>query len=441
MVVARLLTPAEIGVFSITMVMTSLISAMRDLGAGQYLVQEPELTPARIRATWTVMLCMGLLMSLVVLALAYPIAWFYEDARMLPIMSVISLNFVVSPFGSMTYAWLMREMRFEALAVMRLASSFIGAVVSVGLAWADHGPISLAYGNLAATLINACVALYYRPKNFGWMPGIAEIRRVVGFGSKISPTGFAHTIANGVPEMLLGKLHGLAAAGFYSRANGLAMMFQRLVLDAVQAVALPLFAKVRREEGDIGAVVIRATTYATVLGWAFFAAVGLLAYPLIRMLYGTQWDMAVDVTRLMSVGMALGLPAAMFPVALMAVGRSDVYLRASMWTVAAQVLCIGGGSLHSLEGAGVGFVLAKALSTPIWFKCGWQHLSIDGRALLESLLQLLRGSARSCCSDVGRSHVWTSAPYEAPVLVASAILGAVRGIRCSSAMAPAPDLR
>ncbi|TAM43293.1 MAG: hypothetical protein EPN61_08505 [Burkholderiaceae bacterium] len=56
MVIARLLTPTEIGVFSVTMVRLMFVSTVRDLGAGQYLIQEKELTTERIRAVWAVQL-------------------------------------------------------------------------------------------------------------------------------------------------------------------------------------------------------------------------------------------------------------------------------------------------------------------------------------------------------------------------------------------------
>ena len=68
---------------------------------------------------------------------------------------------------------------------MRLAGSTTAALVSVGLAWQGHGAISLAFGSLAGTLINALAGLHYRPVELGWRLGLAEVRRVVGFGSKM----------------------------------------------------------------------------------------------------------------------------------------------------------------------------------------------------------------------------------------------------------------
>jgi O-antigen/teichoic acid export membrane protein len=64
MVVARLLTPAELGVYSVTMVLLGFIATFRDMGAGQYLVQQKELTEERIRATWSVQLGLGLALCL-----------------------------------------------------------------------------------------------------------------------------------------------------------------------------------------------------------------------------------------------------------------------------------------------------------------------------------------------------------------------------------------
>jgi O-antigen/teichoic acid export membrane protein len=385
MFIARLLTPAEIGVFSVTMVFIMFISSMRDLGAGQYLVQEKELTPERIRATWTVLLGTGLFMALVVLAAAYPVAHFYNEPRMVEIMWVIAINFAVNPFGSMTYAWLMREMRFDALATMRFGGSLAGTCTSVFLAWKGHGPISLAYGNLLSTLVNAAISLRYRPENFAWLPGFKDVRRVIGFGSKISATSLIWNIASGAPELFLGKLQNLAAAGMYSRGNGLAQMFQRMILDATQAVALPMFAKAQREVGNISEPLLRALSYVTALGWSFFLGLALMGFPLTRLLYGNQWDDSVSLMRLLAIGMAIGLPAAMCPSALMATGYASRILGISLVVVPIQVLCVGLGAMISLEGAGIGFVVSQVCTVPIWLIVTQREIKFEWQSLVRVL--------------------------------------------------------
>lgn len=365
-VIARLLTPAELGVFSVTMILILFVSTMRDLGAGQFMVQVKELTPDGIRSTWAVMLGMGLAMSLVVLAMAYPMSWLYKDPRIVTIMSVIAVNFVISPFGSLTYAWLMREMKFESLAIMRLVGSVAGAFTSVLLAYLDHGPVSLAYGQLVATIVNALMALHYRPAHFAWAPGLKDVRQVVGFGGKITLSTIVNSLASGAAELFLGRLQSLAAAGYYSRANGLATMFQRLVLDATQAVAIPLFARARREQGNFEEPFLKATAYVTALGWTFYLWLAMLAFPVTRLLYGSQWDASVDATRWLALGMAISVPCAMCTQALMASGKASQLLYLSTMSAALQIFAAACGASISLEGAAIGYVLAQTAMTPLW---------------------------------------------------------------------------
>jgi len=385
MVIARLLTPAELGIFSVVMVLTALVAALRDMGAGQYLLQERELTPTRMRATWTVQVGMGWLLALVVLAAAYPAARFYAEPAMVGVMGVLALNFATNPVGAMSYAWLMREMRFDILAGIRLASSTTGALVSVGLAWQGYGAISLAYGSLAATLVNALAGVRYRPAGLSWALGLAEVRRVVGFGSKISGTSLLGTLAHGTPELFLGKLQGVEAAGLYSRGNGLAFMFNRLVLDATCAVALPLFAKARREQGSGVEPWLRALSYVTALGWTFFGSLALLAYPLTRLLYGDQWDASVPVTRWICLALALGLPAALTPLLLMGTGLATRLLQLTALVVVVQVLCVAVGAYWGLAQAAMGFALAQALSAGLWLHGTHRELRFSGRALVAAL--------------------------------------------------------
>ncbi len=49
-IVARLLTPNEIGVYSIAVITLSLAHEVRDFGVLAYLIKEPDLSAAKIRA-------------------------------------------------------------------------------------------------------------------------------------------------------------------------------------------------------------------------------------------------------------------------------------------------------------------------------------------------------------------------------------------------------
>jgi O-antigen/teichoic acid export membrane protein len=409
MVIARLLTPADIGVFSVTMVLLMYVSTIRDMGAGQYLLQEKELTIDRIRAVWAVQLGLGLGIAFLVLAASHPVALFYNEPRMRSIMLVVALNYAINPFGSLTYAWLMREMRFQSVALMRFLAGVVGALVSIWLAWKGFGPISLAYGSLASTVANALMAIYYRPRSFPWLPGIAEIRRVLVFGSKLTASSLVTTVSASAPELLLGKLQDLASVGFYSRANGLVQMFHRLFVDAVGAVCLPWFARQSRERGSFVEPFLKATAYVTAFGWSFCLAVICLAQPIIRLLYGDQWGQSVDVARLLAVAMVFSVPAALCQTALLSTGAVTVIVKVTVWSALQSVAFVALGATQGLMALGFALIAAAAIGAFIALRATSKHIDLPIAALMMTFRKSAGVAVFSAIGPV--LALWLYGPY------------------------------
>lgn len=429
MVIARLLTPADIGVFSVTVVLLTFIASIRDMGAGNYLVQEKEITIDRIRAVWAVQLGLGLLLAVVVLAASVPVAMFYKEPRMRDIMLVVALNYAINPFGSLTYAWQIREMRFDALAIVRFSATVAGAIVSIFCAWRGYGPISLAYGSLASTAVNAAMAVHYRPSWFPWLPGIKEIRRVLAFGSQTTGAAVIQNIAGNAPELLLAKLQSMTATGLFSRASGLILMFERLVLAAIGAVAVSWFAKQSREHGGIGQPFIKATSYVCAIGIAFSFGTIFLAHSAMRVLYGPQWDGAVELTRLLGIALALSLPASMCNAALMATGGAARVLKGTAVTTVSTVILVTIGAYGGLTELGICLIASSALRTWYWLHqtraqigFGWPDLSrAVGRSALVGVGAGIAPMAAFFIFGAQPSNIW----WPLAVGVPGAIIGFV----------------
>lgn len=384
-ILARLLTPEEVGVYSVVMVLLALLSTVRDFGAGQFLVQKRELDSDSIRAVWSIQLGVGVVLSLIILSLSGTVSSFYNDARMQEIMWVLAANYAINPFGSITYAWLMREMRFGALATMRFSAALSGALVSIGLAWQGYGPISLALGSLTSTGVNATIAILYRPPKYPWLPGIRKIREVFSFGSQLTVASILNTITSGAPDFLIGKFQGMEAAGYFSRANGLVSMFRSLVSDAVHSVALPLFAKVEREHGDRESAFLKVISYMTAIGWSFCATIGLLAYSIIRILYGSQWDSAVELASILAVAMAFQVPTGTCQVILTSTGRVPTLLHATALTSFTSLGLIAYGATHSLRLLAYALTLASAINLVMWLFVTRKALTLNADRLLRTL--------------------------------------------------------
>lgn len=389
MVLARLLTPQQTGTFSVAMGLLAFAAVFRDLGAGQYLLQAKELTDARIRSVWAVQLGLGTALAVLIAIAAFPASLYFREPALRPIFWVLAASYVVNPFGSITYAWLMRQMRFQALALMRFSAGVTGGAVSIGLAWAGWGAISLAWGALAGILVQAVVATCYRPRHFPWLPGVQELGSVLQFGSRLTGSSLLGTARDALPELVIARAQDLSTAGYFSRANGLLSMVLRLVLDATVAVAQAMFAQRHRASEPIAPGFLTALGHVTALCWSLIAFVAVMAEEAIAVLYGSQWGVSVGLARWLAVGVAATAPVGICAAMLMVTGGTKLQLRLSLvhalLVVAGAMLAAPFGIVPTCQALAV----ANLLGALTWLRYSCRHAGLNVSALIQPLAKSL----------------------------------------------------
>jgi O-antigen/teichoic acid export membrane protein len=376
-VIARLLTPGDIGVYSIAMVLVTFVSNFRDLGAGQYLVQKREITQDDLRAVWAVQLSLGLILASAIAIASLPAATIYREPRMLGILWVVALNFAVTPIMGYQYAWLVREMRFGALASIRFAAAVATSLASIGLAWNGVGPISLAWGNLAGTVagITAFALLDY--SKLPWRPKVSRVREVISFGGKMSLLSLIRSVNYGLAEMFLGRMQGMHDTGLYSRARGLVSIFDDVVTSAVTTVALPYCAKELRLGRELKGPFLHASALVTALGWAFYGSLAVLAYPTIRFLYGDQWDDAVDPARWLAIGALFTVASSVCIAPLIALGALGRLLRVSVVVLCVNALLASLGAYLGLLTLTQVLIGVSAFQMTLWLRLGHRCVGFE----------------------------------------------------------------
>ena len=301
MVLSRLLTPSDTGVYSLAAVWAGIAQVFRDLGVSQYIIQEKELTRDKIRAVYSVSFATSWSLALIIMLSAVPAARFYGEPRLFDVLSVLAFNFAIIPFGSVTMAYMSRELKFRDISIINLFSSLVSLAVSVGLALAGYGVMSLAWATPAATLTTVIVLVFFRPRGLPWLPGVKELRQVLHFVGFAGGARIVDEIGVAAPDIIIGKQLGMHSVGIYSKALGTVRLFHRTVTNAINPIILPYFSDTLRRQQDLKPVLIKASLYTTVLAWPFFLSLAALAYPVIVVLLGDQWLEAVPVARVMCI--------------------------------------------------------------------------------------------------------------------------------------------
>jgi O-antigen/teichoic acid export membrane protein len=358
LIVARLLTPNEVGVFAVAAVLAQMAMQFRDFGLGEYLIQEKQLTDGRIRAAFGLNMLLSWGMAVLFFSLSWTVADFYRQPGVGELMRLSALNFLLVPFGGITMAYFRREMAYKPLFVAGIAASVAGFVVGVGGCLLGYSYMALGWASLASLLATIAVTVWYRPKHLPRWPSLRGIGEVVHFSKHAMGIYFFGQIGKSAPEAVIGRALDVASVAFYSRAAGLLEIFNRTVLRASINLCLPYFAMELREGRPATAGYLKATTLLTGVGWPFFATMAVLAFSAIRLLYGDQWMAAVPLAQVLCLMAAIELPYWLATEVMIAAHRIDQShrLQAAVQTlrVASLALVIPFGLL----GAGWGLCLA-----------------------------------------------------------------------------------
>src|SRR6266513_2160604 len=149
MVLARLLTPRDFGLYAMVTTIMGYVVTFKDAGLSTATVQREGITHAQVSNLFWINVALSGALSLILAAGAPVIAWFYREPRLVPITLVLSSTFLLSGLAVQHTALLNRQMRFQAIAVVQVGSMLIGIAVSIGMAWLKYNYWALVGGNLA----------------------------------------------------------------------------------------------------------------------------------------------------------------------------------------------------------------------------------------------------------------------------------------------------
>ncbi len=336
-IISRLLTPVEVGIFSVAASILAFAHVFREFGVSQFLIQAGEVTRERLRAAFTVMLGISWLIAALLLLLRHPIARFYGNPGVAEVLGLISINFVILPFGAPLLALLRRELQFHKIAVVSIANALISTTVTVIAAYAGQSYLSMAWGAIAGNISNVVLLNIFRRGEIFMLPGTRGLGEVVRFGSMASASTLFAEFGSSAPDLILGRTLGFADVAFFSRADALRKMLLGQLFSLVRGVYFPSFAKLAREGGDPAEMYCRSMPYMIAFTAPALALLALLAEPLILFLFGAQWMHAAPLASILCGFAILTTPISMAGTSLIACGQVKRAMHAEMLIQAARI--------------------------------------------------------------------------------------------------------
>lgn len=370
---ARVLSPADFGLIQIAAPFLFFLMIFNDLGMGPALIRAVNPSPRLWPTAFWASLVAAIVMMLVLLLLAPAVAWFFNEPRAQSVLQALALTMLVAGVMIVPGAWMMRTMQFKAMSIIEVVSVSAGIAVAVGGAFSGWGVWSLVAQQVTMFTLKSGLILTFSGSplrlkrslfDFSW----AELRGIMGFSGMMTNARMIWFATHNVDNMIIGRVLGAAALGFYSIAFRIMMMPIEIFANGLANVLMPTLAQVQDDLPRVRAAMLRTYRIISLFTFPIMAGVAALAQPLTIFILGEKMAPAAYPVAALAIHGAIQSLLTAQGVVYIVLGRLDVLVRWSLITLVSLTICLLIGVNWGLPGASLAYLLSGLICAPGSFR-------------------------------------------------------------------------
>ena len=308
-VMARLLTPQDYGLIGMVAFVTGFVSMYKDLGLSAATIQRGEISSEQISTLFWVNVLLSLAITLLTVAIAPLVAWFYGEPRLTWITVATSVGFLIGGLSVQHEALLRRQMRYSTLAAIGIVGVVAGYVVGILMAWYGFSYWALVSSQLAVVIVSTALTVSF----CRWIPGPPQrntgVRSMVRFGGNLTGFTTINYFSRNLDNLLIGRYWGAQQLGLYTRAYQLMGLPIDQINEPVTSVAVPALSRLTDSPESYRRAYLRMLEKIALLTMPCVVLLVVTSDWIVRIVLGSQWTGATRIFVL------LGITALFQPIA------------------------------------------------------------------------------------------------------------------------------
>ncbi|GAA3110322.1 lipopolysaccharide biosynthesis protein [Streptosporangium carneum] len=288
-VLARLLGPEQFGVFAVAMVALLAVLSFNELGVSLAIVRWPGEPREIVPSVMTISIAMSTLLYGVsyVAAPAFCAAMGAPEAT--DVVRTLGLSVIISGCVATPAALLQRAFLQGRRTIADQVNNWLGAGVSIALALAGWGAMSLAVGRIAGALASGVLFFVFCPEpvRIGFDREVAG--RLLRFGLPLAGSSIVVFAVTYVDQLIVGWMLGPAAVGLYVLAFNLSNWPVGVFSQPVRQVAPAAFARLQDDPPAMRSAFLAAFGLLAAITLPMCLLMSGAARPIIGFVYGEPW--------------------------------------------------------------------------------------------------------------------------------------------------------
>lgn len=292
-VLSRLLSPEDYGIYGIMMVFIALSDTLIDSGFGSALVHKNEVTQKDINTLFFTNATVSMILYSIIFLSGPLLENMYGINNLAVYFRVIGLVIISYAFSIVQNAMILRELRFKFSTSISITSSVSSSLIAIVMAYLGFGVWSLIAQVLSHSLIITIILWIKSRVRISFEISKNSFWDFFKFGSNLLGANILQTIVNNISNNIIPKIGSLQQSGLYFQATKLNSVPVNILTMTIDKSLFPILSR----EKDKESLLKRARAinrYFVTFIIPLFPLISYTAHPLVKIVLGSKWGDAAE---------------------------------------------------------------------------------------------------------------------------------------------------
>lgn len=292
-ILSRILSPQEFGYVAIATVIIAFFGMFTEIGIAPAIIQNKDLDDNDYSSIFSFTIWSGLLLSLLFIACALPIANFYKSPILQPICYYLSINLFFSSCQIVPNGLLYKEKNFKFIAFRSFTVQLIGGGLAIAAAFLGFGIYSLLINPILSSLLLFIVSYLKKPVKFKWWFDTNSLKKIFSFSAYQFLFNFIDYFSSNMDKLIIGKYLNINMLGYYEKSYRLMMLPLQTITHVVSPVMHPIFSEYQNDYKKLSDSYLKVVKLLAYIGFPLSVLLFFTSRELVLLVFGMQWEKSI----------------------------------------------------------------------------------------------------------------------------------------------------
>ena len=393
LIIVRLMSPGDYGLYGMALVYTGLVAPIYDLGVSAAIVQRHDLSDEKIARLGGLSLLYGFGFSALSVAVAPLIAAFYKEPEVARIIMFLSVAYFVTAPQMLPRALMARRLQFQKLAWVDGLQSIALTVSTIIFALLGYRYWSLAYAAMISSVLTTMLTVAWAPHKISWPSQFRLISGEAAFGWNVALARVGTYTYSNADFAVVGRVLGKAALGAYEFGWTLATIPVDRVSAFVSRVIPSVLSRVQDDRAELRRYCLGLSEGLAFVALPLAAGMALTADDFVLLAIGPRYAGAIWPLRLLAFYGGFRAIATVISPMLVATGHARTDLKYTVFSILVLAPLFYVGAHWGTTGVAAAWIVGFPIASYPSYRTVFRLIDLDVRTYLRTLWPPIAASA------------------------------------------------